>query len=82
MITKVKFTPDEGSAVKLCQIDGTALDYSLTNHFLHCPKCRSHLTSGLLCGKCGIRYEIVDAALELDCNDNRRMNDETRTVAK
>ena len=33
------------------------LDYQLTNHNAHCPKCKVHLTSLLLCPKCGIRYE-------------------------
>lgn len=37
--------------------DRSQLDEALTGHRYHCPKCNVHLTSGLLCPKCGKRYD-------------------------
>lgn len=37
----------------------SAMDESITGHKLHCPDCDQHLTSLLLCLKCGRRYAIT-----------------------
>ena len=33
--------------------------YNIFGHKLGCPKCGKQLTSLLLCGDCGIRYELI-----------------------
>jgi hypothetical protein len=42
-------------ALEVCnykECDGSVL----SKHFLHCPECHVHLTSLLMCHKCGVRY--------------------------
>ena len=48
-----------GILLRMCPgHDDYMLDYSMTSHKYHCPKCNIHLTSLMLCCECGTRYNI------------------------
>jgi len=49
--------PITGGLLRCNGRDETQLDEQLAGHRYHCPICDVHLTSLLLCPKCGRRYD-------------------------